>query len=173
MSLSKKEEEYINSLLSTNQQIVDQTLEEIRESGSSKLLPYIIDLLHVSDNEEIKVKANKILTELKQTDSVPIIMEAIHNEKYLQEQELLVRSCWENGLDFTPHLPDFIDLVVHGNYMTAFEAFTVIENLESNISVEETEKMISILQKGLSFASKEKQVLIRELIQLLPGLKME
>jgi phenylpyruvate tautomerase PptA (4-oxalocrotonate tautomerase family) len=173
MIFSKKEEQYINNLLSSEQQIIIETLEEIKYSGSSKLLPFLIELLHVTNNETVKKQAYKILSELKHSDSVPIIIEAIQNEKYIQKQEMLIRSCWENGLDFTHYISVFVELVVHGNYMIAFEAFTVIENLEGHISDEEAKKMLSILENGLSGALKERKVLIQDLIQFIPKLIME
>jgi len=173
MNFSKKEEQYINDLLSSDQQIVIETLEEIKFSGSSKLLPFLIELLHSTNDDEVKSMTYKILSELKQSDSIPVIMEAIQNEKYFNEQEMLIRSCWENGLDFTPYLSVFADLVVHGNYMTAFEAFTVIENLDGHISNTEAENLLSKLQLGLDGAINERKVLIAELIQFIPGLIKE
>jgi hypothetical protein len=171
MNFSKVEEQYINNLLSSNQQLQSETLEEIRISGSSKLLPFLIDLLHVSKSEDIRVQVYGILSELKHSDSIPILMDAIQNEKYGSEQEMLIRSCWENGLDFTPYISVFVEIVIHGDYMTAFEAFTVIENLEGSISKEEIEKLISLLQNGLSNALNERKVLIQELIQFIPKLQ--
>jgi hypothetical protein len=170
MSINKREEELINNLLSNKLPLVIETLEEIKYAGNSKLLPFLIDLFHVSKNGEIKKHINGILSELKHSDAVPIIIEAILNEKYSDEQEMLVRSCWENSLDFTSYISVFIDLAIHGNYMTSFEAFTVIENLEGTISDEETKKSLSLLQDGLSCALNERKVLILELIQFIPKL---
>ncbi|HNW49529.1 MAG TPA: HEAT repeat domain-containing protein [Prolixibacteraceae bacterium] len=171
MSFNKKEEQLINNLLSTNHQVVINTLEEVKSTGSSKLLPFLIDLLHASTNDDIKTMTYKILAELKQTDAIPVLVEAIRNEKYFQEQEILIRSCWENGLDYTPYLSVFIDLVIHGDYMTSFEAFTVIENLEGTIGEEENEKLVMLLQNSLADSSPEKQALLEELIQIVPRLK--
>jgi hypothetical protein len=173
MNFSKKEEHYINDLLSSDQQIVVDTIEEIKYSGSSKLLPFLIDLLHSTNNDEVKKKVYSILSELKHSDSIPIIIEAIRNKKYLPEQEMLIRSCWENGLDFTPYISIFVDLVIQGDYMTAFEAFTVIENLEGFISVEDIDNLLSKLEKMLPTALEERKVLISELIQFIPKLKNE
>jgi len=173
MNFSKIEEQYINNLLSSNQQLQTETIEEIRISGSSKLLPFLIELLHVSKNKDIKMQVYGILSELKHSDSIPIMMDAILNEKYKTEQEMLIRSCWENGLDFTPYISVFVEIVIYGDYMTAFEAFTVIENLEGTISGEEVKKLISYLQNGLSHALNERKVLIQELIQFIPKLQFE
>jgi hypothetical protein len=173
MDFNKKEEQYINNLLSSDQQIIIETLEEIKFSGSSKLLPFLIELLHETKNEIIKKQVYKILSELKHSDCIPIMIEAIQNEKYIPEQEMLIRSCWENGLDFTPYISIFIKQVIHGNYMTAFEAFTVIENLEGHISDEKAEKILLELEEGLLDAFKERKVLIQDLIQFIPKLKKE
>jgi hypothetical protein len=151
--------------------VVIDTLEEVRSTGSSKLLPFLIDLLHASTNAEVKTMTYKILAELKQTDAIPILIEAIRNEKFIPEREMLIRSCWENGLDFTPYLSVFIDLVIHGDYMTSFEAFTVIENLEGTIGEEENEKLVMLLQNSLADSPSEKQVLLEELMQIVPRLK--
>jgi hypothetical protein len=170
MDFSKTEEQYINNLLSSNPQLVIETLEEIKFSGNSKLLPFLIELLHVSNNEEIKAQVYNILAELKHSDSIPVIIEAILNEKYKNKQEMLIKSCWENGLDFTPFISVFVELVIIGDYMTAFEAFTVIENLEGKLTSNEVEILLLKLQIGLEGALNERKVLIFELIQFIPKL---
>jgi len=173
MNYNKQEEQYINNLLSSDQQVIIDTLEEIRYSGNSKLLSFLIELLHVSQDEKVKNCIYSILAELKHSDSVPIMIESIKNEKFKNEQEILIKSCWENGLDFTPYISLFADLVIIGNYMTAFEAFTVIENLEGKISAIRAEEILYKLKEGLSDALNERKVLIQELIQFIPQLILE
>jgi hypothetical protein len=173
MNFSKTEEQYINNLLSSNQELIIETIEEIKFSGNSKLLPFLIELHHVSKNEEVKKQVYSILSELKHSDSIPILIEAIGNEKYLSDQEMLIRSCWENGLDFTPFISVFIDLVIKGDYMTAFEAFTVIENLEGHLTRGEADNLLLKLQNGLEGAINERKVLISELILFIPKLIVE
>lgn len=170
MNFTKIEEQLINNLLSPNQLIVIDTLEEIKFSGNSKLLPFLIDLLHVSKNNDVKTQVYNILSELKHSDSIPILMEAIQNVNYKNEQEMLIRACWENGLDFTPYMSDFVELVIKGEYMIAFEAFTVIENLDGHISEIESENLLLKLKQGLESALNERKVLISELIQFIPKL---
>jgi hypothetical protein len=173
MNFTKIEEQYINNLLSSNQNLIIETIEEIKYSGNSKLLPFLIDLLHATSNDEVKMQVYSVLSELKHSDSIPVIMEAIRNERYLPEQEILIRSCWENGLDFTPYISVFVDLVIHGDYMIAFEAFTVIENLDGHLTKAETENLLSKLKDGLAGALNDRKVLISELIQFIPKLKVE
>lgn len=168
MNFSKIEEQLINNLLSTDQQLIIETLEEIKYSGSSKLLPFLIELLHSSKDEGVRLNIYRILSELKHSDSIPIIVAAIKNEKYKNDQEMLIRACWENGLDFTPYISEFVELIIHGNYMTAFEAFTVIENLEGHITYLESENLLQKLQESLEGVLNERKILISELIKFIP-----
>jgi hypothetical protein len=171
IKISKKDERLINNLLSKNQQVVIDTLEEIREDGTITLLPFLIDLLNSTKNEEISKQLYALLCELKQTGSTAIILDAINNEKYAGIQETLLRICWENGLDYTPYLSTFVNIVIHGDFMNSFEAFTVIENMEGTLSPEIAQSMVDQLQSALSEASIEKKSLIFDLIRIIPAIK--
>lgn len=171
IKISKKDERIINNLLSKNQQVVIDTLDEIREDGTITLLPFLIDLLNASKDEEISKHVYALLCELKQTGSIAIIIDAINNEKYAGIQETLIRTCWENGLDYTPYLSTFVNIVIHGNFMNSFEAFTVIENMEGTLNPEMAEKMVDQLQLALPVATIEKKSLIFDLIRIIPAIK--
>jgi len=165
--MTKKEEKYISNLNSGNQQVISETIEEIREEGNPVLLPYLINLLNESKNEEVNKQVYSLLCELKQTASIPILLEAIINEKYVGIQETLLRICWENGLDYSPYISTFVGIVINGNFMNAFEAFTIIENMEGVFAKEELEKLIEKLTFSLAESTSEKKSLITDLIKLL------
>lgn len=165
--MTKKDEKYISNLRSGNQQLITETFEQIREEGSTSLLPYLFDLLNTSLNEEIKKQVYSVLCELKRTESVPILMEAITSEKYSGIQELLLKVCWENGLDYTPYLSTFVDIVIKGSFMNAFEAFTVIENMEGPFNTEETKRITDKLTLLIEEMTNEKKSLVLDLIKIL------
>jgi len=164
--MSKKEEKYISQLNSDNQQLISDTLAEIREEGNSALVPYLIDFLNNSENDEVNKQVYNILCELKQTDSIPILMGAITNDKYSGIHETLLRICWENGLDYSPYLSTFVDIVINGNFMNAFEAFTVIENMEGTFHKTEIDEQIKRLKSSLDGSPSDKKTLITDLIKL-------
>jgi len=171
LNISKKEEKYINNLLSENQELITETIEEIKIEGRSTLLPFLIELLYASKNEEVKKQIYNLLCELKQTDSIPVILEAIKNEKYAPIQEVLIRTCWENGLNYIPYISTFVDIVINGEFMNAFEAFTVIENMEGTISPNLVDELVALLKQSIDKTSIEKKTLLFDLIQILPSIK--
>jgi hypothetical protein len=164
--MSKKEEKYISNLLSDNQELISETFEQIREEGNTAVLPYLFDLLTSPKSEGIKKEIYKLLCELKQTGSVPILIEAITNEKYTGIQEQLIRICWENGLDYSPYLSTFVDIVINGNFINAFEAFTVIENMEGTFDNEMLKGLIAKLVASIDTSPIEKRIFITDIIKM-------
>lgn len=166
-----KDNSIISDLFSNVDSVVLNTLNEITESGRVHFIPILAELLHTTENTEVKNSIVKIFSELKQTAAVPVLMETIKNNKFANELELIVRSCWENGLDFSPYIFDFAELLVNGNYMTAFESYTVIMNTEGNISKEIAGKSIDFLKKSLSGVSSDRTPLIEDAISFLNDYK--
>jgi ribosomal protein S7 len=146
----KTNEKHIKNLYSTNSSIVADTLAKIKESGNSSYIPVLIDLLHNTREEQTSSSILDILSEIKHADAVPFMVEAIENDKYSKIHEMLIRCCWENGLDYSNHLSVFVSHLISGSYMTAFEAYTVIENTETKISETSAKQMIDQLQNALN-----------------------
>lgn len=164
------EKKQVELLFSTNNSIVLETLDRISEMGNRLYLPILIDVLQINNDIEIKEKVIKILSEVKHNDSVPELIKAIETEKYRDIRETLIRICWENGLDYTNHLSTFMEVLIQGEYMEAFEAFTVIENSEGHISEVSSKEYISMLKAALPNVSDERQTLIHRIIQFIPSL---
>lgn len=170
MVQNKVNDQLVKQLYSDNATLIEQALIEISETGNSNYIPMLIDVLHFQDNDEIKEKVITILSEIKHTDAVPKFIEAIEDKKYAEIKEKLVRACWENGLDFTNYFSTFIDLLINGEYMVAFEAYTVIENTEGHLSETSTDEYLHRLKVALPHASIDRQTLIHEIVQFLPSL---
>ena len=170
MDTKKLNDNLIKNLYSNNDNIVLGAIKEISESGNSNYLPGLIELLNSHESEEIKNQIIKILTEIKHTNAVPFLAQAIEEKKYHGIQETLVRVCWENGLDYTNYFSIFIDLLINGEYMVAFEAYTVIDNSEGTISKASSQEYIARLKDALASVGEERQTLLHHIIQMLPGL---
>ena len=147
---------------------VIETLEELRVSGKASDIPMLIELLHLSQDPEIKTKISTLFANLKESDTIPLIVEAIQNQKYAPELKQLVSSCWENGLDYSEYLSLFIDLLIDNDFLIAFEAYTVILNMTAKISQAKIDEEIARLQESLGSANEQKQLLINDVIEFLP-----
>ncbi len=162
-----KIEEILADLRSTDPEFVLETIEKVRESGNHLILEGLFDLLHHTELPEIKKSVLNLLSELKSKESVSLLISAIKNEKYANERAELVACCWQNGLQYNEYLPFFIDLVLREDFLIAFEAFTVIENMYGRIEEEVIEEEIIKIKEALKTASDAKAYLLNGLLELI------
>lgn len=167
MDIDIKSKEILSKLKSTDSEIVLETIAKIRVSGSSILLGEMIELLHNTDHPEIKKSLLNLLSELKDKESVNVLIDAIKNEKYSEECAALVACCWQNGLIYNDYLPYFIDLVIHKEFLIAFEAFTVIENMYGRIEEDVIDTEVLKVNSALKSANEQKAYLLNGLLTII------
>jgi len=161
----------LKGLESSDSLNVIEALDELRVSGKVTDIPVLIEVLHLTHNQEIKSKIIDLLANLKESDAIPLIIEAIRNQKYAAELKELVASCWENGLDYSSYLTLFVDLLIETDFTVAFEAYTVIMNNEHQIEHSIIDHQIERLQIALATTSEMKRQLLIDVIDFLPGLR--
>lgn len=160
----------LKALQSADSNIVIEALDELRVSGKTSDIPILVEMLHQSQNPEIKTKIVGIFANLKDKDSVPLLIEAIQNQKYAPELKQLVSSCWENGLNYTNYLSLFVDLLISHDFLVAFEAYTVITNMETTIDQAKIDTEIEKLDQAMHTTTDEKKALMLDVIDFLPSI---
>ena len=78
--------------------------------------------------------------------------------------------CWENGLDYSNYLSLFVGLLIDNEFAIAFEAYTVIMNLETRIDQKIIDQEIDLLERALSSAPEQKRQLMLDVIDFLPSI---
>ena len=149
---------------------VIETLEELRVSGKTTDIPVLLELLHLSQNQEIRSKITGLFANLKDKEAIPFIVEAIHNQRYAPELKLLVSCRWENGLDYSNYLPLFVDLLIGSDFLVAFEAYTVIMNMTTTIDQAIIDIEIEKLDQAMHKTTEDKKVLMLDVIDFLPSI---
>ncbi len=130
MNTEKLDEQIKKNLFSANTEVVISAIEKVKEKGNKLYIPLLFDLLNSSPEPEIETEIKNLLGTVKDKSTVNSFMRAIEDDKYRKIRKTILTACWQNGLDFSTFLPVFIDLVIHEDWETAFEAFTVIDNFE-------------------------------------------
>ncbi len=149
---------------------VIEALEELCVSGKTSDFPVLVEILHQSQNPEIRAKITGLFANLKEKDTVPLMIEAIQNKKYAPELKQLVSSCWENGLNYTNYLSLFVDILILHDFLVAFEAYTVIMNMETTIDQAKIDQEIEKLDQAIHTTSDEKKALMLDVIDFLPSI---
>ncbi|MFV0366083.1 MAG: HEAT repeat domain-containing protein [Mangrovibacterium sp.] len=164
-------QELINQLQSDNTKEVLQAIELLAIEGKSTYLPLLINLLHSSIDADVVSAITSMLGQLKQQDAVPYLVEAIADENYHDIREELLTVCWENGLSYAVHIDVFIDIMITADFMSAFEAHTLITNMWGKITAEQRAEEEQKIADALLDMNTEKAVLLEEVKDFLYALE--
>jgi hypothetical protein len=168
--MTNDQKNILKGLESADSLKVIETLEELRISGKVSDIPMLIELLHISQNPEIKSKITALFDNLKESNAIPLIIEAIQNQKYAPELKELVSSCWGNGLDYSNYLSLFIDLLIDNDFEVVFEAYTVIVNMTNRIDQAKIDLEIDRLEQAMHTATEQKKGLLLDVVDFLPSI---
>ncbi|MGQ9845987.1 MAG: hypothetical protein ACUVQP_00610 [Bacteroidales bacterium] len=163
-----KQEAVLKLLQSNNKEHILQGLDEFDANHYTVLLPDVISLYKNSQDAEIKSKIIFLLTNMKQNSAVDILVSSLN--KIVKDIDLypeLIRSCWENGLDFSAHLAFFAEIFIRCSYFVALEAFTVIEGNIAKSSKEQIQEILYLLRNNKKNVHDDKIRLYEELIKVV------
>ncbi|HLN74342.1 MAG TPA: HEAT repeat domain-containing protein [Prolixibacteraceae bacterium] len=173
MTLENSQNEHntiLKGLNATNPDIVLDAIDALRALGKTSDIPVLLDLLLKSRNADVKARITGLFSNLKDKETIPMLVNAIQDKKYEEVLQQLVSSCWENGLDYTPYLPVFVDLLIEKDFIIAFEAYTVITNMEKAIDQRLLDVEIEKLDKAMHSTTSEKKALMLDVIDFLPSI---
>ena len=164
---NKKLRLQIASLRSNNRSAILETLKELRSDGDVSVLPELFNLMLIQEDEEVLDAIAALLNDLKDKEAAEVLAKAIANPEYELIQTSLVAACWQNGLSYGKHIATFVDVVVSGDYSTAIEAFTVIEEAVGDLEQEERTALVRSLKSKLPQVEEQKKALFVELVKAI------
>ena len=155
------------TLKSKDEKMIIAKLRELKTKGNASILPLILDLLESSSSDDIIQEVLNIIGDLRDQNCAPVIISYIDNKKLGKHVSAIVSSCWQSMLDFHAHLSSFATCFLDGDYQTALEAFTVIEEMLWKSTDEQIQSCKKILVENKKTVTEEKRLLYRELIKVL------
>lgn len=166
-SENKETEVLYKKLFDSDTKSVLSALSRIKEKGNTGSLKLLVSLLNSKPGPEIEKEILFILNNLKAKDAVTEIINSIVNPEYISIRKKLITCCWQNGLDFKNHLPLFADLIIEGDWETAFDAFTVIENMENLPEQKIIDAAAGKIREALKNADDQKKYFLTESLSLI------
>lgn len=146
-----------------------EAIDEIGRNGSPEILPELARLISKNRNREVLAAARTIFFDLKNPESVEVLKSIIDETKDKDTKQVLVAACWENGLNFSVHLPFFVDLVLDEDYLISIEAFTVIENMPGPFINEDVQQCLDTVYNWLDGPGSENEGIVNTLLEVLKG----
>lgn len=154
-------------LNSKDNKVILESIEKLRSKGNINDLPAILDFLVTPNNPEVEKALYNFIFDIKDPKAIEPIAAAIQNSKYQNIQKKLIEMCWQSSLNFSNHLSLFVDLLIEGDFEIAFEAFTVIENMEESIELSVKETEMSKLKNAISSAQEDRKGMLHEAFHII------
>jgi HEAT repeat protein len=146
----------ILDLASKDNKTLMSALKRVRSKGSEKVIPSLFNLIEKNEDELIKNEAQSIILELKSTASIPFLLEQLSN-KNEAIRLLALNAFWQTGFNSHENMDKFVTAAINGSYMEAFEAYTIIENLDGPFEEENIMEAQLVLKSYFSVAHEDEE----------------
>lgn len=156
-----------------NPELIDHAFEEIKTKGDHSYIAPLIQLLHTSVTKETKELVYLLFSDLKDENSVDQLIDELKLEQDPDILARLVSTCWQNGLNYSKHLPYFVSLIIEQEFLIAFEAFTVIENMYGKIDLDIERFLLGEIERSIGQTEERKQYLLKGLLEIIPNIPLD
>jgi len=163
---NKLDHQVISELNSGHEKVILKALRRLRNLGNSHYIPELFKVLSNCDNENVKKEIVRFLADIKKSAVLPYILKGLRDSELKGVHGDIVSACWQSGLDYSSEAELFIKLFIEGDYRTALESFTVIEESVVNMKEEDIGNIRNLLIKKLELVRDEKKPLALELLKL-------
>jgi len=164
----KKNKELADILQKDNNTVIAQAIETLRQEkpfeGAISLLTAFYDK---TDDFSVRKSIAGFMNDLKDQSATKEVIEQIRKKWKSGTISMLVSSCWQSGLNYSEYSIDLVRIFLEGDYVTAIECLTVIEESAHELSVSGKKEIIKILEESPVTQITEKQTLTLELISIL------
>ena len=107
------------------------------------------------------------MNDLKDQSVCTEIINEIRKQWKSDTISMLVSSCWQSRLNYSDYSLDLANTFLKGDYITAIECLTVIEESVNELSKSKKSEIIKILSESTFSQIAEKKELTQELISIL------
>jgi hypothetical protein len=159
----------LNSIFNDkNNKLITEAIELLRnEQPFEGAIGLLVALYDRTEEDDIRRAIENFMNDLKDQSAAPEVISEIRRGWRPQTTRMLVSSCWQSGLNYSSYSSDLTEVFLTGDYVTAFECMTVIEEFIDEVSRNKKDEIIRKIQKSSLTPEKEKTALTLELISIL------
>ncbi|MBT4775433.1 MAG: hypothetical protein HON99_06915 [Crocinitomicaceae bacterium] len=174
MNQTKKPGQVIAQIMidlnSEKEDIVLKAIKKVRSKGNEQIIPSLFNTYRTTKTNRIKDEITNILSELKSTATIEPLIEELNigNEA---SRCLALTAIWSSGLNANEHIDEIIQTAINGSFLEAFEALTIIENLDPPFEEEVILNSQLILKTYFGNHEKsEKSEVLRNITAIINGI---
>jgi hypothetical protein len=120
-----------------------------------------------TDDFSIRKAIEGFMNDLKEQSACEEVIDEIRKQWKSDTISMLVSSCWQSGLNYSEYSLDLAKVFLTGDYVTAIECLTVIEESVNELNNAQREELIRLIEENPFPSADEKSTLTLELISIL------
>jgi hypothetical protein len=164
----KKISELVEVLKKDDNIIITEAIELLRhEKPFEGAIGLLTAYYNKTDDTSIRKTISGFMNDLKDQEACSEVIEEIRKEWKPDTISMLVSSCWQSGLDYAEYSLDLANVFLKGDYVTAIECLTVIEENVEELSIEKKAELKNLIKENPFPRGNEKTTLTNELISIL------
>jgi hypothetical protein len=169
MIKSEKSIKKLNEILNKDNNIViTEAIELLRQEkpfeGAIGLLTAYFDK---TDDFAVRKSITGFMNDLKDQTVCQEVINEVRKEWKSDTISMLVSSCWQSGLNYSKYSIDLAKIFLKGDYITAIECLTVIEESVRELSKATRDEIMKMVGESHIAQINEKKELTLELISIL------
>jgi hypothetical protein len=151
-----------------NYKLIIQTISILREEipfvGAISLL---ISLYDRSENITVRKTIEGFMNDIRDPSAREEVISVLRKKWKNETIRMLVSSCWQSGMNYSEYYLDIVNVFLSGDYATAVECFTVIEESLHDLNRQEKKEIAKLMKDNAAVQHDEKLPLQLELISLV------
>jgi hypothetical protein len=151
-----------------NNILISEAIELLRNEQPFKgVIGLLISLYDKNGDYSIRKIIEGFMNDMKDQSATEEVINEIKKQWKSDTISMLLSSCWQSGLDYSDFALDIIEVFLKGDYITAIECLTVIEESTEQMTRKTKDEIIKIIEESPVTNINEKTALTLELITIL------
>ncbi|MCJ7446354.1 MAG: hypothetical protein MUO72_01545 [Bacteroidales bacterium] len=148
--------------------LISEAIKSLRdEQPYEGAIGLLISYYNESEDFSIRRTIEGFMNDIKDQSASPEVIAEIKKPWKASTISMVVSSCWQSGIDYSDYLADLAKVFLEGDYLTAVECFTVIEESVQYNNRSKKDEIIRIIENNPVTSIDEKTTLTLELISIL------
>lgn len=164
----KKVKGLIEILNLDNNMVITEAIELLRlEKPFEEAIGLLTAYYDKTNDMSVRKSIAGFMNDLKDQSACIEVIKEIRKDWKPDTISMLISSCWQSGLNYSDFSIDLAKVFLQGDYVTAIECLTVIEESVHELSKEKRNEVIKLIEENPFPRTDEKSTLTLELISIL------
>lgn len=158
-------------LMSSDESIALNALEQLKSSGKANAIAPLLETLVSSEHDSVKRQAREMLSGMRVKDAEEELVQALFDNKYKAIQVEILQFLWSNGFSAAGQLHTLVEVAVKNGLQGMLELLSILEVEEGIYSEEEQLGAMSFLRStSQDTFTREEKILFNDILRAIDTL---